>query len=91
MTTAAYGALGGVFTGVEAIAENLRGKDDVWNRVIGAGTAGSLVGLRTGSIGVSIGASFACACMALSVGILGGTWGPSQAITTEKRESIYRA
>lgn len=62
----------------------------MWNRIIGAGTAGSLVGLRTGSVGASVGASFACAFMTFTVAAAGGTWGPSREITTEKRESIYR-
>lgn len=91
MTTATYGVLGGVYTGVEAIAENVRGKKDMWNRIIGAGTAGSLVGLRNSSVAVSAGASFACAFMAFFGEAVGGSWGPSPEVTREKREAIYRA
>lgn len=89
VTTATYAALGGVYTGVEAMAENIRGKQDLWNRVIGGAAAGSLVGLRTGSIYASGGASFACAFMAFFVAAVGGTLGPVDDKALERYQAIY--
>lgn len=79
-----------MYTGTEAIAEGLREKDDLWNRVIGAGTAGSLVGFKTGKIGMSIGGAFTFAALALSVSLLGGTIGIDEDRARERREAIYK-
>lgn len=90
-TTATYAALGGVYTGVEALAEDMRGKHDLWNRVIGGAAAGSLVGLRTGSVYASGGAAFACGVVAFAIGALGGTIGPVNNPGLARREAIYKA
>lgn len=76
---------------MEAIAEGMRGKDDMWNKVIGGAAAGSLVGLRTGSVKTSGLAAFACAFMAMFVGAVGGTWGPVNDPSLARREAIYKA
>lgn len=89
-TTATYAALGGIYTGVEAMAENMRGKQDLWNRVIGGAATGTLVGVRTGSIYAGGGASFACAFMAFFLGALGGTVGPmDESVFKRRLASIY--
>lgn len=83
--------LGGTYTGVEAISEKMRGKDDMWNRVVGGAAAGSLVGLRNGSLWASSGAAFTCAFIAMFVGAVGGTWGPVNDPSIARREAIYKA
>lgn len=90
-TTAVYAALGGTYTGVEAIAEGMREKKDMWNKVIGGAAAGSLVGLRTGSVKMSAMASFTCAFVAFFIEAAGGTLGPVDDPSLARREAIYKA
>lgn len=56
-TTGAFAGLGAVYLGTETLLRNNRDKDDVWNRVIAGSLAGSLVGLRNGSLYASGGAA----------------------------------
>lgn len=89
MTTATYAGLGAVYTGVGALAENIRATDDMWNRVIGAMTAGSLVGLRTGSLYTSGGAAAALGFMSAAVYLCGGEFGPHDDGVLERRRAMY--
>lgn len=90
MTTAIYGGLGAVYAGVGTIAENTRDKKDMWNGVIGALAAGSLVGLRSGSMYVSGGAMAALAAMSAAVDLFDGNFGPMDDSVIERRRAIYR-
>ena len=41
-----FAAVGGVFAATDAIAQEIRGKRDIWNGVMGGFAAGGIVGLR---------------------------------------------
>lgn len=56
-----FAAVGAVFIGGTAMAESMRGKDDMYNRMIGACAAGTVVGMRTGKASTS---AVACPIMA---------------------------
>lgn len=88
-TTAIYAGLGGVYKGVEKLSENIREKEDIWNRVIGAVCAGSLVGLRTGSYYTSGGAMGALGCMALVSGLFDHI-GPHDDHVVAHRKAMYQ-
>eukprot|EP00245_Coleochaete_scutata_P003385 TRINITY_DN14995_c0_g1_i1.p1 TRINITY_DN14995_c0_g1~~TRINITY_DN14995_c0_g1_i1.p1 ORF type:complete len:159 (-),score=41.19 TRINITY_DN14995_c0_g1_i1:468-944(-) len=56
-----FAAIGGVFAAAEATSEALRGKKDFINGAVGGIAAGTILGLRAGSVGVGVAA---CAAMA---------------------------
>lgn len=90
MTTATFAAVGGIFTGATAVAEDVRGKQDIWNGAIAGIAAGSVVGLRSGSLYASAGACGAFAAMSIILEILGGTMGPVEDRNAERRADLYR-
>eukprot|EP00270_Netrium_digitus_P020613 TRINITY_DN853_c0_g1_i1.p1 TRINITY_DN853_c0_g1~~TRINITY_DN853_c0_g1_i1.p1 ORF type:complete len:154 (+),score=25.67 TRINITY_DN853_c0_g1_i1:53-514(+) len=62
-----FAAIGTVFAATDAIAQEVRGKKDIWNGFLGGLAAGSVVGLRTGSVPMAVGASAAFAAMSVIV------------------------
>lgn len=56
-TTGTFAGLGALYLGTETMLRNSRDKDDIWNRLIAGALAGSLVGLRKGSLFHSAGAA----------------------------------
>mmetsp|Transcript_43736 Transcript_43736/g.99620 ORF Transcript_43736/g.99620 Transcript_43736/m.99620 type:complete len:158 (+) Transcript_43736:46-519(+) len=48
--TAMFAGIGAVFVGGTIVAENVRGKDDMYNHMIGACLAGSLFAMKSGTI-----------------------------------------
>jgi len=73
------------------MAENIRGKKDVFNDSIGGIITGSLVGLRSGSLYASAGASAALGVGMLCVNLLGGTMGSVGDLAVERRKEVYRS
>ena len=71
---ALFAAVGAVFVGGSAIAEQARGKEDMYNRMYGACAAGTVAGARTGSAMTTVLAcplfAFASACVDMSEGRL---------------------
>jgi len=67
----AYGGLfasvGGAFSLTDALACEVRGKRDIWNGVFGGLAAGGVVGLRAGSLPVTVGASLLLASVSALV------------------------
>eukprot|EP00271_Cylindrocystis_brebissonii_P019383 TRINITY_DN586_c2_g1_i1.p1 TRINITY_DN586_c2_g1~~TRINITY_DN586_c2_g1_i1.p1 ORF type:complete len:161 (+),score=15.28 TRINITY_DN586_c2_g1_i1:173-655(+) len=62
-----FATVGGVFALTDALAEQGRGKKDIWNGVLGGIAAGGVVGLRVGKIPAAIGACAALAAMSAAV------------------------
>eukprot|EP00897_Mesotaenium_endlicherianum_P003973 jgi/Mesen1/3603/ME000020S03135 len=62
-----FAAIGGVFSFTDAMAEELRGKKDIWNGVYGGAAAGSILGLRVGRLPIGVGAAAAFAAMSAAV------------------------
>lgn len=62
-----FSAVGASFIGTESALETLRGKDDVWNSMIGGCVAGGVIGLKTQRLSVAIGS---CAAFAAVVRFL---------------------
>lgn len=89
-TTGAFAGLGAVYLGTETLLRNNRDKDDVWNRVIAGSLAGSLVGLRTGSLFVSGGAAAAIAFGTCLLHLTNDKIGPmNEEEIFKKHEAIY--
>jgi len=59
--------VGAVYAGGECLAEGIRGKHDFWNGVFGGFAAGTVLGVRIGRPGVSLGAGAALAAMSAVV------------------------
>eukprot|EP00281_Chroomonas_sp_CCMP1168_P031850 CAMPEP_0206243402 /NCGR_PEP_ID=MMETSP0047_2-20121206/17588_1 /ASSEMBLY_ACC=CAM_ASM_000192 /TAXON_ID=195065 /ORGANISM="Chroomonas mesostigmatica_cf, Strain CCMP1168" /LENGTH=167 /DNA_ID=CAMNT_0053668519 /DNA_START=36 /DNA_END=539 /DNA_ORIENTATION=+ len=70
--SAMFAAVGAVFVGGTALAETVRGKDDMVNKMWGACGAGVLVGARKGS---ALTAAAACPTLAALVAIVEATDG----------------
>jgi hypothetical protein len=87
--TGAFAALGAVYCGTEQLARSSRGKDDVWNKAIAGCSAGSVVGLRTGSVVAGGGACAVFASMAIVLDLLDGTGGPTVNTNLIKRRKLY--
>lgn len=73
--TGAFAAVGGLYCGTENIAKGVRGKDDSWNRAIAACSAGSVVGVRTGSVAAAGGSCAAFAALAAAMDLFEGNVG----------------
>jgi len=70
-TTATFAASGGAYEFVKVASANLREKDDAYNSAIGGFFAGSVIGLRYGSVPAVLGYGAMTACF-LGVYDLGG-------------------
>mmetsp|Transcript_8378 Transcript_8378/g.21176 ORF Transcript_8378/g.21176 Transcript_8378/m.21176 type:complete len:162 (+) Transcript_8378:220-705(+) len=68
-----FAAIGGVFAAAACQAEYLRGKQDIWNGVIGGFAAGQVIALKTKSIGMGVGAGFAFAVVSAAIDTTGHT------------------
>lgn len=68
-----FAAVGGVFALTDAVSQDVRGKKDLWNGVFGGIAAGAVVGLRAGSLPVTVGACAALAAMSVAVDASGQT------------------
>ena len=44
---ALFGLIGGVYGGIESVAESSRGKQDVWNGVYGGLAAGQIISFKS--------------------------------------------
>lgn len=87
--TGAFASLGAMYCGTEHLVQSTRGKSDVWNKAIAACAAGSVVGVRTGSVGAGGGACAAFAAVSVAVDILDGNAGPTTNDTLTKRKKVY--
>ncbi|KAH7300678.1 hypothetical protein KP509_24G074200 [Ceratopteris richardii] len=68
-----YGAVAGVFAFTDASVEQLRGKKDLWNGVIGGLAAGTVLGIRSRSLRVGLAASGSLAAVSAIVDAGGHT------------------
>lgn len=91
ITTALYTSVGAIFTGLLPMVQNARGKKDPLNPAMAGCAAGTVVGLRSGSLYVSGGACASFAFVAAFLDVLGGTMGPTHDRTTERRREMYNA
>jgi Tim17/Tim22/Tim23/Pmp24 family len=87
--TGAFASLGAVYCGTEQLLKSTRGKSDVWNKAIAGCSAGSVVGVRSGSVAAGGGACAAFAAMALLVDVFDGNAGPTVNETLAKRRKLY--
>jgi len=67
-----FAGVGVAYAGGECLAEGIRGKHDFWNGVVGGFAAGTVLGVRIGRPGVSLGAGAALAAMSAIVDSSGG-------------------
>ncbi|CAM6127591.1 unnamed protein product [Calypogeia fissa] len=68
---AIYGAIGGTFGLVDAVSEKLRGKKDFFNGVFGGFAAGAIIGFRSGSVPMGLGAGAAMAAVSAFIDVGG--------------------
>lgn len=87
--TGAFASLGAMYCGTEHLVHSSRGKSDVWNKAIAACAAGSVVGVRSGSVGAGGGACAAFAAVTLMVDVLDGHAGPVVNDTLARRKKVY--
>eukprot|EP00003_Mantamonas_plastica_P026855 TRINITY_DN5625_c0_g1_i2.p2 TRINITY_DN5625_c0_g1~~TRINITY_DN5625_c0_g1_i2.p2 ORF type:complete len:178 (+),score=62.81 TRINITY_DN5625_c0_g1_i2:2-535(+) len=66
-----FAAVGGTFTGVDAVSENVRGEKDGWNSVIAGAAAGAVMGLKAKRLAPAVGISAAFAIAAGAVELSG--------------------
>mmetsp|Transcript_20230 Transcript_20230/g.65858 ORF Transcript_20230/g.65858 Transcript_20230/m.65858 type:complete len:160 (+) Transcript_20230:61-540(+) len=71
-----FGFIGGAFAAGDAIAQDVRGKKDVWNGVIGGLAAGSVIGISAAGkrLPVGVGAAAALAATAAAVDTSGSSF-----------------
>lgn len=92
-TTGSFAGIGAVYLGTRVFLRDVRDSDDAWNSVIAGACAGSLVGLRNGSIFAGGGAAAAIAFVLGFTHIIkdvNGTLGPihnSSALDTNLQET----
>lgn len=86
--TGAFAAIGGIYAGSEEVLKSTRGKNDMWNQAIAACSAGSVVGVRTGSVAAAGGSCAAFAAMAVALELF-ETPGPMVNDVIIKRKKLY--
>lgn len=84
-TTGLFAAVGAIFTTVEPIAQNARGRKDAFNGAVAGCAAGSIVGLKTGTVHASAGACAAFAAVSALIETVG--FGASDG--SKRREKVY--
>lgn len=66
-----FAAVGGAYALADAAAQDIRGKKDIWNGVLGGLAAGAVIGVRAGNMPVGVGAAAALAAVSALVDISG--------------------
>lgn len=84
-TTGLFAVVGAIFTAVEPMAQNARGRRDAFNGAIAGCAAGSVVGLKTGTLHGSAGACAAFAAMSALIETVG--FGATDG--SKRREKVY--
>lgn len=87
-TTAMFAAVSGVYTASEGIVQNIRGKKDIGNGAIAGCAAGSLIGLRKGSVQMVAGGCASFAVVSAFLETFGGL-GSVHNRTEQRRKAVY--